>query len=146
MDDPRGFVDFQTVLWDVDDRTCTIFMGTLILFYDRIVDMEEKLDKIRHIRISLAYVIMIILIWIPMARRKSLAFLDVGQGDCFVADTKSGAIIFDGGSSSEDQVGRYRILPYMKYLGYQKIQIAVISHMDIDHYSGIKELLEIGEN
>ena len=46
MDDPRGFVDFQTVLWDVDDRTCTIFMGTLILFYDRIVDMEEKMDKI----------------------------------------------------------------------------------------------------
>ena len=44
-----------------------------------------------------------------MARRKSLAFLDVGQGDCFVADTKSGAIIFDGGSSSEDQVGRYEI-------------------------------------
>ena len=72
-----------------------------------------------------------------MARRKSLVFLDVGQGDCFVADKKSGAIIFDGGSSSEDQVGRYRILPYMKYLGYLKIQIAVISHMDIDHYSGI---------
>ena len=45
MDDPRGFVDFQTVLWDVDDRTCTIFMGTLILFYDRIVDMEEKWTK-----------------------------------------------------------------------------------------------------
>ena len=28
---------------------------------------------------------------------------------------------------------------------YQKIQIAVISHMDIDHYSGIKELLEMGK-
>ena len=25
-----------------------------------------------------------------MARRKSLAFLDVGQGDCFVADTVYG--------------------------------------------------------
>ena len=45
MDDPRGFVDFQTVLWDVDDWTCTIFMGILILFYDRIVDMEEKWTK-----------------------------------------------------------------------------------------------------
>ena len=45
MDDPRSFVDFQTVLWDVDDRTCTIFMGVLILFYDRIVDMEEKWTK-----------------------------------------------------------------------------------------------------
>ncbi len=73
-------------------------------------------------------------------KKKESGFLDVGQGDCFVADTKSGMIIFDGGSSSEDQVGRYRILPYMKYLGYQKIQIAVISHMDIDHYSGIKRI------
>lgn len=80
-----------------------------------------------------------------MARRKSLAFLDVGQGDCFAADTRSGLILFDGGSSSEDQVGRYRILPYMKYLGYQKAQIAVISHMDTDHYSGIMELLEMGK-
>lgn len=98
----------------------------------------------RHIRISLAYLIMIVLIWIPMARRKSLAFLDVGQGDCFVVDTSAGLIVSDGGSSSEDQVGRYRILPYIKYLGYQKIQIAVISHMDTDHYSGIFELLEMG--
>ena len=121
------------------------FLWVLLFYFMTGLWIWKKNGQNRHIRISLAYVIMIILIWIPMARRKSLAFLDVGQGDCFVADTKSGAIIFDGGSSSEDQVGRYRILPYMKYLGYQKIQIAVISHMDIDHYSGIKELLEMGK-
>lgn len=121
------------------------FLWVLLFYFMTGLWIWKKNGQNRHIRISLAYVIMIILIWIPMARRKSLAFLDVGQGDCFVADTKSGMIIFDGGSSSEDQVGRYRILPYMKYLGYQKIQIAVISHMDIDHYSGIKELLEMGK-
>ena len=111
MDDPRGFVDFQTVLWDVDDRTCTI-LWVLLFYFMTGLWIWKKNGQNRHIRISLAYVIMIILIWIPMARRKSLAFLDVGQGDCFVADTKSGAIIFDGGSSSEDQVediGFFRI-------------------------------------
>ena len=41
----------------------------------------------------------------------------LGREIVFVADTKSGAIIFDGGSSSEDQVGRYRILPYNEISG-----------------------------
>lgn len=118
----------------------------VLLFYLMIgLCIWKKNGQKRHIRISIAYIIMIVLIWIPMARKKSLAFLDVGQGDCFVADTRSGLILSDGGSSSEDQVGRYRILPYMKYLGYQKAQIAVISHMDTDHYSGIMELLEMGK-
>ena len=48
MDDPRGFVDFQTVLWMLTIGHVPFFMGTLILFYDRIVDMEEKMDKNRH--------------------------------------------------------------------------------------------------
>ena len=71
--------------------------------------------------------------------------MDVGQGDCFVADTDAGLIVSDGGSSSVEKVGRYRILPYIKYLGYQKIKIALISHMDSDHYSGLYELLEMGK-
>lgn len=117
----------------------------VILFYLMLgLCLWRKNEIKRHIRISLAYMIMIILIWIPMTRKKSLTFLDVGQGDCFVADTKAGLFISDGGSSSEDQVGRYRILPYIKYLGYQKVQIAIISHMDTDHYSGLMELLEMG--
>lgn len=117
----------------------------VILFYLGIGLCIWKKNGIkRHIRIGLTYVVLIILIWIPMARKKSLAFLDVGQGDCFIADTGAGLIVSDGGSSSEDQVGRYRILPYMRYLGYQKIKVAIISHMDTDHYSGIEELLEMG--
>lgn len=95
-------------------------------------------------RIVMIYVGVIILILVPMLRKKTMAFLDVGQGDCFVADTSAGLIVSDGGSSSEEEVGRYRILPYMKYLGYQNVKIAVISHMDTDHYSGIYELLKMG--
>ena len=117
----------------------------VILFYLMFgLCIWKKNGMKRHIRISLAYIIMVILIWLPMTRKKSLAFLDVGQGDCFVADTEAGLVVSDGGSSSEDQVGRYRILPYIKYLGYQKVKIAIVSHMDSDHYSGIMELLEMG--
>ena len=116
--------------------------GTLFLWIYRNSCNWEK--TIFLIRSSLAYTGMLLIVFLPFFKKQTIAFLDVGQGDCFVADTCAGLIVSDGGSSSEDQVGRYRILPYMKYRGYQKIKIAVISHMDTDHYSGIKELLEMG--
>lgn len=118
----------------------------VLIFYALIFLCIDRRNKIRcHIRISLIYTGIILLLLIPVTRRKTIAFLDVGQGDCFAMDSSAGLIVFDGGSSSEDKVGRYRILPYMKYCGYQKIKIAMISHMDLDHYSGILELLEMGK-
>lgn len=96
------------------------------------------------IRLGLIYAGILMLVFIPLCRQKTITFLNVGQGDCCIADTSAGLIISDGGSSSEELVGKYRILPYMKYLGYQKIKIAIISHMDKDHYSGIVELVKMG--
>lgn len=118
----------------------------VLIFYAVILLCIYRRNKLRcHIRISCIYIGIVLLILVPMARRETIAFLDVGQGDCFVMDSSAGLIMFDGGSSSEDKVGRYRILPYMKYCGHQKIKIAMISHMDLDHYSGILELLEMGK-
>ena len=112
------------------------------LFYGIVYLVISRRNKIYFkIRVSLIYTGVLILILIPLCRNKTITFLDVGQGDCLIADTSAGLIVSDGGSSSVDQIGRYRILPYIKYLGYQKIKIAIISHMDKDHYSGIQELL-----
>ena len=117
----------------------------VILFYSLLLLCTSKRNKLQFkIRIGLVYTGIVLLIFIPKFRKKTITFLDVGQGDCFIADTNAGLIISDGGSSSEDQVGKYRILPYIKYLGYQRVKIAVISHMDVDHYSGILELLKMG--
>lgn len=118
----------------------------VVLFYFVLYLCIQRKNKLRFlIRISLIYTGVFLLAFIPLIRKKTIAFLDVGQGDCFVADTSAGIIMSDGGSSSVEEIGKYRILPYIRYLGYQKVKIAVISHMDLDHYSGIYELLQMGK-
>lgn len=50
--------------------------------------------------------------------------------------------MIDCGSSDEKGVGTYRLLPYLKYMGVQKVDAVFVSHADEDHISGIRELLE----
>lgn len=68
--------------------------------------------------------------------------LDIGQGDCLVVEEKGGInLLIDGGSSDISQVGKYRIVPYLKSHGIRKIDYAFISHGDKDHTSGVLEIL-----
>jgi len=69
--------------------------------------------------------------------------LDVGQGDGIVIRNDNGRIyLYDCGSSDVSMVGKYRLLPFLRYKGYGKIQGIFISHMDKDHTNGILELLQ----
>lgn len=69
--------------------------------------------------------------------------VDVGQGDGIFVKSPSGKTVFvDGGSSSIDEVGRYKIEPFLKYKGVGYLDYVFLSHGDEDHISGIKELLE----
>lgn len=73
----------------------------------------------------------------------TLTMLDVGQGDCFVIEEKSGfTAIIDGGSSSVSEVGRYRIDPFLRSHGISTVDFVFLSHADTDHTNGILELLE----
>ena len=69
--------------------------------------------------------------------------LDVGQGDGLFLRTEGGtACLIDGGSSDIKQVGRYRILPFLKERGVGRLDYVLVTHTDGDHISGIRELLE----
>ena len=73
----------------------------------------------------------------------TLTMLDVGQGDCFVLEEKSGfTAIIDGGSSSVSEVGRYRIDPFLRSHGISTVDFVFLSHADTDHTNGVLELLE----
>ena len=73
-----------------------------------------------------------------------ITMLDVGQGDSVVIRNDNGHVyISDCGSSSVSKVGKYRLLPFLKYKGYGKIKGIFISHLDEDHMNGIVELLEM---
>lgn len=69
--------------------------------------------------------------------------LDVGQGDGIVVRTAMGkTILFDGGSSSKDDVGKDIIEKYLKYHGIRNIDYAIVSHPDKDHISGLEQIIE----
>ncbi len=77
----------------------------------------------------------------------SVAFLDVGQGDCILVRTATGQnCLLDCGSSSRSGVGKYVLLPYLKYHGIQSLDIVFLSHPDQDHVNGVVELLGAKED
>lgn len=51
-------------------------------------------------------------------------------------------ILVDGGSTSEKKLGKNRLEPYLKSCGIGTIDLALVSHGDEDHISGLRYLLE----
>ncbi|MBU1098976.1 MAG: DNA internalization-related competence protein ComEC/Rec2 [Bacteroidetes bacterium] len=73
----------------------------------------------------------------------SILMIDVGQGDSFILRFPNGeTALIDGGDRSEyfDNGGRV-ILPLLQYLGIDKIDYGVITHLDSDHYGGYISLI-----
>ncbi|XVG95175.1 DNA internalization-related competence protein ComEC/Rec2 [Eubacteriales bacterium KG127] len=76
--------------------------------------------------------------------KASVIMVDVGQGDCLHVKTKDGInIIFDGGGSKDVNIGKRILMPYLLKNRVNKIDIAAITHEDIDHSQGIKDLNEV---
>ena len=88
------------------------------------------------------------MVWIltaPVHQFFSVTCLDVGQGDGAVVRTDGNSVILiDGGSSSEQKLAEYTLIPYLKSQGITEINYIFLSHMDEDHVNGITELIERG--
>lgn len=71
-----------------------------------------------------------------------ITMLDVGQGDAIYMETEKGTtFLIDGGSSDIGEVGSYRIKPYLLSIGVDHIDYAIVTHADMDHISGLMELI-----
>ncbi|MGI6499795.1 MAG: DNA internalization-related competence protein ComEC/Rec2 [Anaerostipes sp.] len=110
-----------------------------VLLYLLLVLLWKRKEK--KIYAGLFFVFMCIPCFIP---RNRLSFLDVGQGDGIVLTQNNQSILIDGGSSTKKNVGRYVLLPYLKYSKVKKIDYAILTHTDSDHDSGMLELLQMG--
>lgn len=85
----------------------------------------------------------------PIFSRNDLTItnLDVGQGDCSCIRLMGGeTVLIDGGSSDVKQVGKYRIVPFLEYMGIDTIDYMIVTHSDSDHVSGLMEILEDPEH
>lgn len=91
-----------------------------------------------------AVVLALVLLGVRPPARAQVIFLDVGQGDCCLVRTASGQnYLFDCGSSSRRGVGRYVLLPCLKYYGIRTLDGVFVSHPDDDHMNGVAEILEL---
>ena len=117
----------------------------------RIVKQRKVNKKFRIVSLVI-YATLNLLIYNPareFLRENNLevTFLDVGQGDSIFIQTENGTTItVDGGSTSLDNVGKYRIIPFLKSKGIKKIDYAIITHADNDHISGLVEMIVESDN
>lgn len=90
-------------------------------------------------------VICFLLIVYPKPQKAEITFLDVGQGEGIYICTGDGCSYFiDGGSVSEKNLGEYCLLPFFKSNDIEQIDYWFVSHADMDHISGLLEVLESG--
>lgn len=76
----------------------------------------------------------------------SVTCLDIGQGDAIVIQIPGGKnIMVDGGSSSKKNTAAGQLLPYLKNQGISVVDAILLSHTDIDHISGVQELMDLKE-
>lgn len=95
------------------------------------------------LRISISIILLIIFV-INVKTSDEYVVLDVGQGDCNILRENGNLIMVDCGSNDVKNVGKYRVIPYLDYIGVRKIDYIFLTHMHSDHYNGMIELMESG--
>ena len=133
----------QPKLWQI-----VFYYGIFLLYLRkkrRQTDHTERQTGKRMAGQLVTVGILLLLLGIPKWKRgqMELTMLDVGQGDCFFFRDGTGKnYLIDGGSSSVDAVGKYRLEPFLKFQGVKRLDYVWVTHGDADHLSAVEELLE----
>ena len=118
-------------------------MWKIVLYYMLLLGIIFGKKRIYGIRRMGGLSALILFMILRINSGTKITILDVGQGDCICVQTEQGScFLFDGGSSSRQNVGEKVILPFLQHEGIDRIDAVFLSHGDIDHYSGIVQLLE----
>ena len=131
---------FQDGYLGAPSKLQIIFYGAILVF---VLYPKRQLPSLVRKMLLLSAISILLLRFTATAE---VTMLDVGQGDGVVICNSNGNVyISDCGSSSVSKVGKYRLLPFLKYKGYGKIKGIFVSHLDEDHMNGIQELLEVAQ-
>ncbi len=105
------------------------------------IKLRKNKQKIKPI---IAIIILLILVVNLIPKNLKIHFIDVGQGDStLIVTPQNKTILIDGGgSSSEFDVGKNTLVPYILDRGFTQIDIIIISHFDQDHVGGIMTVLQ----
>jgi competence protein ComEC len=117
----------------------------MVLYYLLLTIMLYLIKKKEKMRYSCILLLMFFAIGFHSKSGFTVTFLDVGQGDGIVIQSADGTnYMIDGGSSDVKNVGKYRILPFLKSKGIKKLDYCIVTHPDEDHKSGLVEIINSG--
>jgi competence protein ComEC len=76
--------------------------------------------------------------------------LDVGQGLASLVRTRNHTLIYDPGPlySAESDAGQRVVVPYLRFLGIDQVDMLMVTHRDTDHSGGtasVRAALAVGE-
>ncbi len=66
-----------------------------------------------------------------------VTFLDVGQGDCTIIQTKDRAMMIDAGNNDQGE----KVVDTLYRLGVEKLDYLILTHPDADHIGGADHVL-----
>ena len=110
------------------------------------VGFARTLRRVAVLAVALGLVTLGIFVGGEMARRHpgsiEVTFLDVGQGDCAFVEFPDGRrMLVDGGSVTKSEVGRYVIVPFLRWSGVNRLDALVVTHYDTDHVNALTDVL-----
>ena len=142
-------IPFSSIVVGYPGKTWAIITALLCLWW-LTTNLHNK-TKLLYIRRIL---FVLIICWLAAARlglnlnypnqAGRLIMPAVGNGSCIIIDTgkHNQAIMYDCGSSSFPQLGSNLIVPTLRRLGIFKIPTIILSHNDLDHYSGTLDVIK----
>ena len=105
----------------------------------------------RRIRLVLAALSILLCCYGLLPNRAlEITVLDVGQGDAiFIACPNGQTLLIDGGPRSPVyDAGARVIVPFLRAMGYRRVDTVIVTHPHLDHYGGLSavvESVEVGE-
>lgn len=126
-------------------------MWQLLLFYGCLLLMMTCWNRRKNWRKGAVAVFMLGSIILCVGNRFKrhgdvmVTMIDVGQGDSiYIKESGGTTYLVDGGSSDVKSVGKYRIEPYLKQEGTGILDYVILTHSDMDHISGVEEMIQRG--
>jgi competence protein ComEC len=117
----------------------------LILSLFIIVVIFYLLLKKENKKILLFLLLYFIIILFPVNREEeglNVYFLSVGNGDATLISINNKTVLIDAGSKLNGNNGKNVIIPHLDYFNIKKIDYAIITHLDEDHYGGFEDLIK----
>lgn len=96
----------------------------------------------RYIFVVISVSAMLCIIIYTKCPMMEVKMISVGQGDSIYMRIEDKNILIDAGSSSENNITEYTILPFLKNNGVNSIDYLFVTHSDSDHMNGVYQLLE----